>query len=364
MELFTCGACGQRVYFHNVQCVRCGRRLGFAADRMALLAVEEAGDGRFRPVADNGAAGAAESYALCANYRDHEACNWMVAPGAPNALCLACRLNRTIPDLSVARYKTLWRRLQVDKNRLVYQLLRLGLPVENKQQAPQRGLAFDVLADDNPSFRESGGVVIGHADGVITLDVAEADDAVRERMRESMAEPYRTILGHFRHESGHYYWDRLVRDTPWLMEFRELFGDERESYQDALARHYGEGPPADWPQRFVSAYASSHAWEDWAESWAHYLHILDTLETAWHFGLSLAPRDGAPEDASRPHGVDPIANDDFAALIDRWMPMTVALNSLNHSMGLGDVYPFVLAGPALQKLELVHRVIREQPAAA
>lgn len=358
MELFTCGACGQTVYFHNVQCVRCGRRLGFSPDRMALRAFEPA-DGHWVPMAAGEAAGEDEPYDLCANYHEHDACNWMVPAGSKHSLCLACRLNRTIPDLSIARNRTLWLRLQVQKNRLVYQLLHLGLPVQDKQQAPERGLAFDFLVDVNAGIREAGGVVIGHADGVITLDVAEADDAVRERNRENMSESYRTILGHFRHEVGHYYWDRLVRDTPWLESFRRLFGDEREPYQEALARHYADGPPADWPSRFVTAYASCHPWEDWAESWAHYLHMVDTLETAWHFGLTLEPRVADPDDATPKRTPDPFASDDFDTIIEHWLPVTVALNSLNHSMGQPDAYPFVLAPPAVEKLRLVHRIIRE-----
>lgn len=356
MKIFTCGGCEQTVYFHNVQCVRCKRRLGFAPDRLALLAFDEAADGMWQPA---GAGADAGTYRMCANYVEHGACNWMVPADSPESLCRACRLNRTIPDLSVPRLRELWQRLQAEKNHLVYGLLRLDLPVISKHDDPDAGLVFDFLAEPDPQFREDGGVVTGHADGVITLDVAEADDAVRERLRQDMAEPYRTILGHFRHESGHYYWDRLVRDSAWLAEFRRLFGDDREPYADALARHYAQGPPAGWSRQFVSAYASSHPWEDWAESWAHYLHIIDTLETAFELGLRLAPRVDADAISADADSFDPIASDDFAALIDHWLPVTSALNTLNQSMGQGHVYPFVLAPPAIEKLELVHRIIRD-----
>jgi hypothetical protein len=272
-------------------------------------------------------------------------------------------LNRTIPDLSVTRYAELWRALQTQKNRLVYGLLRLRLPVVGKQKAPQQGLAFDFLADDDPQFREGSGVVTGHADGVITLDIYEADDSTRERMRRKMAEPYRTILGHLRHESGHYYWDRLVRNSNWLAPFRELFGNEEKNYQDALARHYSAGPPANWQQQFVSAYASCHAWEDWAETWAHYLHIVDTLETAQEFGLHPSPRAGDAE-AAPDQDADPVLARSFEPLMAHWLPLTAALNSLNHSMGLADAYPFVLAGPAVDKLSLVHEIVRDAARAA
>lgn len=354
MKIFACGVCGQMLYFHNVQCVRCRHRLGFDPESLQLLALEQTDDGRWHAVGQSDSA----RYRLCGNYVQHQACNWLVPAGARNGLCVACRLNRTIPDLSVPGHADLWRTLQTEKNRLVYGLLRLGLPVIDKQEDPERGLAFDFLADPNPQFREDGsGIVIGHAGGVITLDIAEADDAVRERLRQEMAEPYRTILGHFRHESGHYYWDRLVQTSSWLQPFRERFGDERASYQDALEAHYNDGPPADWQRRFVSAYASSHPWEDWAESWAHYLHIVDTLETAHEFGLHPKPRLGATEAPAPP--VDVRHSPSIEPVIEQWLPLTAALNSLNLAMGQGYAYPFVLAAPAIAKLEMVHQIVRD-----
>lgn len=357
MRIFTCASCGHTVYFHNVQCVRCGHRLGFAPASLSVLTLEPGDREVWRamnPRPDDDGTGSDE-YRLCANYADHAACNWLVRAASGERLCLACRLNRTIPDLSGKRNRALWRTLQTQKNRLVYGLLRLGLPVHGKRDGPS-GMAFDFLADPNPSFREPSTVVTGHAEGVITLDIAEADDAQRERLRQQMAEPYRTILGHFRHESGHYYWDRLVRDSTWIDAFRTRFGDERQDYQEALGRHYADGPPADWQNRFVSAYASSHPWEDWAESWAHYLHMVDTLETAWEYGLRLAPR-VEPASASAELSFDPTAAG-FRDLIDHWLPLTTALNSLNHSMGQGDAFPFVLAPPAIDKLSLVHDIVR------
>ena len=355
MKLFSCSACGHTLYFDNVCCTHCGHALGFVAERLELLAFTVDNGGIWHAVGDMGGAG----YRPCANYSQHDACNWMVPAQAPESLCLACDLNRTIPDLSNPHYKTLWQRLQVERNRLVYSLLRLGLPVRSKQADPEGGLAFDFLAQPDPRFHEDSRVVTGHAQGVITLDVAEADDAVRERVRQDMAEPYRTVLGHFRHESAHYYWDRLVRGSAWLADFRACFGDERADYGEALERHYQNGPPTDWPARFVSAYASCHPWEDWAESFAHYLHMVDTLETAWQFGLRLQPRTEKPAELSVDGDFDPYASPDINALIQHWLPFTVALNSLNQSMGLPDAYPFVLSTPVLEKLGLVHRIIHE-----
>jgi hypothetical protein len=250
--------------------------------------------------------------------------------------------------------------LQEEKNRLIYSLLRLKLTVASKQESPVQGLAFDFLGSPNPRFREDSSVITGHAQGVITLDIAEADDVVRERVRQEMAEPYRTLLGHFRHESGHYFWDRLVRDADRLAAFREQFGDERTDYDAALQRHYADGPPVDWPQRFVSSYASSHPWEDWAETWAHYLHMVDTLETAWQLGLRLEPRVEESDELATAATLDPYGSKDFRMLVGHWFPLTVALNCLNQSMGQPDAYPFVLAPVVVDKLGLVHDIIHDR----
>jgi hypothetical protein len=362
VKIFTCGSCGQTMYFHNVSCTRCGHLLGFAPESLTLAAFEPAGDGVWQPLGVTGAASDTR-YRQCANYAGHAACNWMVAVDDDDPLCRGCRLNRTIPDLSVPGIVELWQRLQLERNRLIYSVLRLGLPLQSKREAPDTGLAFDFLAASNPNFREGDRVTIGHEQGVITLDVAEADDAVRERVRLEMAEPYRTLLGHFRHESGHFYWDRLVRDTRWLEPFRECFGDEREDYGQALARHYEGGPATEWQSQFVTSYASSHPWEDWAETWAHYLHIVDTLETAWQFGLRLEPRVQESEVLAVPKLFDPYVCDDFGRLVDYWLPVMAALNTLNHSMGKPDAYPFVLTARVIDKLELVHDVIRAEAGA-
>jgi hypothetical protein len=355
MKLFSCDACGHTLYFENVACTNCGHRLGFVPDTRELTAFDPVADDHWQPVkgADSG-----EGFRPCANGIKHQTCNWMVPASEADPLCLSCRLNRTIPDLSVPGHLLLWQRLQLAKNRLVYSLLHLGLPLIGKQEAPEQGLAFDFLGEPNPRFHEDSGVITGHAQGLITIDIAEADDAVREKVRNEMAEPYRTVLGHFRHETGHYYWDRLVRDTNRLADFRACFGDERRDYDAALQQHYAEGPPPEWMQTHVSRYATSHPWEDWAETWAHYLHMVDTLETAWHFGLRLTPRVAQVEQLATTAPFDPYQAEDFVHLAEAWFPLTIALNSLNRSMGQTDAYPFVLT-PAIQdKLRWVHGVIR------
>lgn len=352
MRLFSCGHCGQRLYFENVSCTRCGSSLGFLPDRLELVSLDASGDGFWRPH------GEGISYRMCVNYAQHAVCNWMIPADVSHEFCPACRLNQTIPDLGVEGNIDLWRSLETEKRRLVYSLLRLGLPLAPLSDGPDC-LAFDFLADTATPFSERGKVLTGHAKGIITINIKEADPAERERMRGKLDEPYRTLLGHFRHESGHYYWDRLVRDTHWLQECRALFGDETQDYGEALERHYQQGAPPNWQEHFISGYATMHPWEDWAETWAHYLHIVDTLETAWAFGIDSRPRAGDDDGDRVRHDFDPHRETSIETLIEHWLPLAFALNSLNRSMGHEHAYPFVISPAVVEKLGFVHRVVRE-----
>ncbi|MEX0759791.1 MAG: putative zinc-binding peptidase [Tistlia sp.] len=352
MKLFECQHCGQLLYFENTACERCGRRLGYLAEAATLSALEPAEGERWRALA------APERPLLfCAN-AEHGACNWLVPADGPHAFCRACRLNRTIPDLATPGNLLLWQRLEAAKHRLVYGLLRLGLPLTSRFDDPQGGVAFDFLAGSGPRSQEGQPVVTGHDRGLITIDIAEADEVERARHRQDLAESYRTLLGHFRHEIGHHYWDRLVRGGLWHTAFRELFGDERADYAAALQAHYAAGPPAGWEQRCVSSYATAHPWEDFAETWAHYLHIVDTLETAWAFGLQIRAAAGRNPRIAMAIDFDPCPETDFDALVAAWLPLTYAVNSLNHSMGQPELYPFVLAPEILGKLRFVHGLVR------
>jgi hypothetical protein len=345
MKLFECQHCGQPLFFENTRCENCGHSLGYLPEK-AILSALEPDDGGWRALAEPLA-----RYRHCVNAQN-DICNWLIAADNGEQFCAACRHNRTIPDLSFPQNLANWRKVENAKHRLFYSLLRLGLPLTTFQEDPE-GLTFDFLAAPL-----GGPVVTGHAGGLITINVAEADDAIRERQRAHLGEPYRTLLGHFRHEIAHYYWDHLVRDSENLDRFRELFGDERQNYNAALQRYYANGPAPDWPERFVSAYASSHPWEDFAETWAHYFHMVDTLETASAFGLRLRPRVAQSADLTTAVDFDP-----YTANMDRinesWMPLTTAVNAINRSMGIADLYPFVLAPQALVKLTFVHDRIHE-----
>ena len=346
MKLFKCQNCGQVLYFENVRCERCSSRLGYLSADVLLSALDPAGDA-WRPLGPSDGA-----YRFCANAR-WDACNWLIPADAPAQYCTACRHNRTVPDLAVASNVPPWRKLELAKHRLFYTMLRLGLPLQDRMEDHEHGLVFDFLAD----ILSGPKVMTGHDNGVITVALAEADDAERERRRIQMREPYRTLLGHFRHEVGHHFWDILVRDGGRLEACRALFGDDREDYNTALQRHYAEGAPADWQQRFVSSYASSHPWEDWAETWAHYLHIIDTLEMARAFGMSVSPRVDPEHELAAEVDFSPHGPGNFGRIIDAWLPLSFALNNMNRCLGAADLYPFILPPPAIEKLAFVHDTV-------
>jgi hypothetical protein len=344
MKLFKCQNCHAVLYFENRLCTNCGHDLGFLPDRVTLSALSS----DHAALAAKGA-----TYRPCANAAQ-DACNWLIPAESAETFCVACRHNRTIPDVSQAERLAQWRKLELAKHRLFYTLLRLRLPLANRVDDPAHGLAFDFLAET-----EEQKVLTGHDDGVITLNLAEADDAQRERMRVAMGEPYRTLVGHFRHEVGHYYWDVLVRDAGRLEECRAVFGDEREDYAAALQKHYAEGAPAGWQENFISSYATTHPWEDFAETWAHYLHIIDTLEMAAAFGLRVEPKITTSEDFVAELDFDPHQAGDIDTLISAWLPLTFALNNLNRCMGEPDLYPFLLSRPVIEKLGYIQKLVRE-----
>jgi hypothetical protein len=350
MHSFHCDHCQQLIFFENVRCVRCDHLLAYLPDLEVVGSLEPVCGNLWRSPLPQAAG---RLYRLCANYMQENVCNWAVPADDPQLLCQSCRLTRVIPDLSQPGNRVAWYQLEVAKRRLLYSLLHLGLPVVNKAEDPEHGLAYEFLAD--PDVPGAAPVLTGHSNGVITINIAEADDVEREKRRHQLHEPYRTLLGHFRHESGHYYWDRLLKDSDRLAAFRDVFGDERADYSAALTQHYQQGAPADWAQRFVSAYASAHPLEDWAETWAHYLHMTDALETAMSCGVALQPL--RPDEPALPSATQGARPGSFEDLINAWFPLTYMLNNLNRSLGLPDGYPFVLSTLAIAKLRFVHETI-------
>jgi hypothetical protein len=348
MKLFKCQHCGQLLYFENTICERCSYRLGFIPEMMALSALEPEGD-VWRALAAG-----KKTYRFCANAA-FDVCNWMVEANAPDTYCTACRHNRIIPDTTVQENIVAWRKIEIAKHRLFYTLMKLHLPLDGKGDNGGERLVFDFLAS-SPHI-DGPRVMTGHDNGLITLALEEADDAEREKRRTTMHEPYRTLLGHFRHEVGHYFWDVLVRDGGLVEACRNVFGEETADYGQALQTYYANGAISNWQESFISAYATSHPWEDFAETWAHYLHIVDTLEMARAFGMYVHPRLAPPGELDAQVDFDPYSVRDPTPLIETWIPLSNALNSLNRTMGQSDIYPFILSAAVVEKLSAIHDLI-------
>jgi hypothetical protein len=325
------------VAFENTRCLSCGSALGFSAtERRVVVLLDAGGAPGHRPGPD------APVERHCAN-SGVAACTWLAPEDAPSGLCLCCRLTRTRPNDDDAEGLVAFVKTEAAKRRLVFQLLDLGLPVVPWMDGGD--LAFDLLSS------RGSPVTTGHADGVVTLDLAEGDDSHREAVRADLGEPYRTLLGHLRHEIGHYYWQSLVGEPPALESFRALFGDERTDYAAAIDRHYAEGPPAGWAEEYVSAYATMHPWEDWAETFAHYLHLRDILQTAHAYGLSVHG------DVTGDVGDSEAGGAGIEELVTQWLPLSYGLNAVNRSLGKDDLYPFVLTPAVVAKLGAVHAAV-------
>ena len=345
MRRFICPNCGSQVHFDNTQCMGCGSEIGYAPldDRMVVLNENADAQKNAQP--------------RCAN-RELIGCNWLCAPSSTDNMCLSCQHTTKIPNVADDEQRQHWGRLERAKRRLFYALIKFGLPFEINRDTPNGSLHFELLGDEIQPDGKNKRVMTGHFNGKITINIAEADDAIREKNRTTLGEPYRTLIGHFRHEVAHYYWDKLVAGQDIVNKFRDCFGDEREDYGEALKAHYARGSTPDWQQDFVSEYASAHPWEDFAETWAHYFHMVGGLETAYAYGLNPQPLHiGAPFLVQL---ADPYHVSDIDTLITHWIPLTVAMNAMNRSMGNHDYYPFVLSARISEKLKFVHDLIEAQ----
>ena len=391
MKIFSCDQCGQPVFFENVQCLHCGCRLAFLPDELTLASLEPFAQQQQQQQADGASAQSqsqsqgqdqqqspavdetaplqpelwrhihapepARSYKLCYNHTHYQACNFAVPSDDPNGLCISCRQTRLLPDLSVPENHARWYLIENAKRRLYYTLAQLGLTSKGLDDPNLPAPTYDFLGDQPGAAP----VMTGHMNGVITLNIAEADDDERVKRRLQLHEPYRTLLGHLRHESGHFYWDQLIRDGGRVDAYREVFGDESIDYGEALKAHYAASQTPEtypWREDYVSAYARAHPWEDWAETWAHYLHMVDLLETAASYQTSLVIP-GTQAKSLGPEDPFEQKSNDFDTWIQQWVPVTLLLNSLNRSLGQNDAYPFALSPGALRKLRYVHDVIRE-----
>lgn len=332
MIRFFC-PCGAELFFESEFCGACKSPVAYNPEAMRFEIVQPP---------DETAANTTKTAVLCRNGIDFNVCNWLADHDAPHGLCFSCQFNRTIPNLGRDKNIQRWHTIEKSKRRLLFSLQSLGIPLANGWRDPQRGLLFDFLEDarSNP-MAESPFVTTGYLDGVVTINVLEADPALRFAEQQASNQEYRTVLGHFRHESGHHAYQLFAHDNELISSFAELFGDAHRDYGLALQSFHTMGPRDGWEQHHITAYASAHPSEDWAETWGHYLHIHDTLETAASFGL-------LESDSTRP---------DFATKIHTWRRLSVGFNELNRSMGLDDAYPFIVNSAVAAKLAFVDHVI-------
>lgn len=330
MKSFTC-TCGNRLHYENTSCLTCGSEVGYA------------------PALDEFVSLTTNAVRPCANRKVTD-CNWITSDGSD--LCVSCQTTRTIPNLTDPLNVRHLTQIEAAKRRMFRSLITLRLWTHG-YIAPR--LQFDFLkpSPDRPP------VVTGHNEGLITINTDEASNESRERTRDHLHEPYRTLLGHLRHEVGHFFWDVLVKGQPCIEEFRSWFGDERADYQASMQQHYESGPPAGWMGTHISAYATMHPWEDWAETWAHFMHRHDTLETIED--LALHSRVNEPSiDAATFVGIAGAGEAEaeaFTTSTSRWIAALLLGNELSRSMGQPDMYPFAPPHAALQKLFFIDRLV-------
>jgi hypothetical protein len=351
MKVFTCSNCNNLIYFENNICLNCKFPVGFDATSLSIVTLKSQPDNQFSDIQNK-----QQVYNYCKN-AEYSVCNWLIPVNGATPYCVSCDLNRTIPDLTDKKNLQLWANIEAAKHRMIYTLIRLHLPLKKKIGTEETGLAFNFLGNT-----ASEKVITSQEQGLITLNIDEADEAERVKHKTELGEHYRTLLGHFRHEIGHYYWDVLLKYAPdKLAACRAIFGDDSKDYDEALKVHYKNGAPVNWSENYISSYATSHPWEDWAETWAHYMHLMDTLETANAFGINIKPdtEEIVPGTAVSLKK-DPFEIRDFGKIFNAWLPLTFAVNSLNRSMGYADFYPFVIPEPVVKKLQFIHELCLNQ----
>ncbi len=358
MKYFTCANCDHQIFFEHSECEHCHALLGYVSSLRNMLCFKPIESHLWQAISPQCSLAldvTPQLYKPCYNHTHFDACNWVLSADDPEDYCESCQLTHTIPQLEIEENLIYWRRIEKAKRRFLYLAQRMNMMPLPKRDAQDRfGLRYDFLMpiDGKP-------VMTGHAKGIITLNASEADVVYRETTRVKMGENYRTLLGHFRHESGHHYFDIMSQLHPELLdEFRAYFGDERQDYGMALKKHYEEGPPDHWQDSFISSYATTHPWEDWAETWSHYLHMMDTLETAYYAGLRVEGNGTTLN--SMDFKECPIGGSDFEHILENWQTLTFNLNALNRSMGLEDAYPFKLSEKVKDKLRFIHRHVLEK----
>tara|TARA_R110001599_G_scaffold76833_2_gene209845 strand:+ start:1279 stop:2454 length:1176 start_codon:yes stop_codon:yes gene_type:complete len=377
MKTFKCSCKDNQIlFFESSSCVACKRVVGLNDnfDKVEPYEFDEENGQYFKPKQP------LIRYQKCDNNAEFKVCSGMVnlntfvpVPDKDEVLCFACRFNETIPDLSIVEHIPLWKKMEIAKRRALFTLKALSLPLQTIAQNPEDGLSFDFTTDRDVNdhfvskLQGQEAVFTGHNCGHITINLAEANDVARSHTKLAMGERYRTLLGHFRHELGHYYFDRLIAGSPEKHALcKKYFGDDELDYQASLKRHYKDGAPENWRENFISEYATMHPYEDWAETWAHYMHIMDTLETAKNFSITGSTQGRAADkeevgELNLPQDAYFFSSQtSITSILDTWMDFAIILNSLNRSMGMNDAYPFVLTQAVRTKLSFIHHAIHDR----
>lgn len=258
---------------------------------------------------------------------------------APKKLCRWCEFTNVIPPLSQTESIARWRAMESAKRRLLLQLEDLRLPPFIADTLQTHPLRFDFLEDSVDAEGKPKKVTTGHENGLITINLAEADSVHRERLRVQFGEPQRTLIGHMRHEVGHYI-DWAWASRVAAKKYHSLFGDpDAVDYSEAMKRHYEQGPPTDWHDNHASAYATMHPWEDFAETVNLYLDIMAIATTANDIGGQ---------------GLDLSPETDAAKLVKSVLDIVIQVSEYNFDLGLLPLLPERLSPMVVHKLSYVH----------
>ncbi len=321
--------CGNRIFFNNHRCLTCDAVLGHCLPCGSLTSFS---DDKQSSICDT----CGTVVHACTN-QSHGVCNSFNK--SPNTLCRFCEFTSVIPPLKQPESVRRWAMMESAKRRLLSQLEDLSLPpfIDDVQQT--HPLSFEFLENSVDACGQTKNVTTGHEHGLITINLAEADSVHRERLRVDLGEPQRTLIGHMRHEIGHYIdWSwacRMAAD-----EYRALFGDpDSIDYSEAMKRHYDEGPPSNWANHYVSAYATMHPWEDFAETVNVYLDIMAIATTATELGQS---------------ELDLSATADAGQLVSSVLKIVVEVSEYNFDLGLMPLLPERIPPAVIEKLAYVH----------
>jgi hypothetical protein len=328
--------CNRWLFFGNTACLGCDRSVGRCCACRAMASFSPASTSELFSC-DNCHA----EVQPCAN-RNLGICNCFAnqTDSTGNVLCTYCEFTRVVPPHDSPDKFSRWRELESAKRRLLIQLSGLEFPPFASKFVPTCPLVFEFKEDTVLPDGSIEAVFTGHENGVITINAHEADSVRREQSRVAFNEPQRTLIGHMRHEYGHFLDLCCIQGDLLRAKYVELFGDPATvDYAEAKTRYYAQGPTGNWPESYVSAYASMHPWEDFAETVNVYLDLMALAETA---------RDQLGSN------IDTSANGCVATFISELLDLAITVSEFNFDMGLNALLPERFNDEVVCKLSYVH----------